>query len=288
MTRFHDRPCRLDPEQLDADIRQQVNTALAEDIGTGDITAQLIPADRQASAHILTRQDGVLCGQRWVEQVFRTLDPQVQLHWQVQDGQTMAADTVLLELSGNARTLLTGERSAMNFLQTLSAVATATAHHVQAITGLTTKLLDTRKTLPGLRSAEKYAVTCGGGHNHRIGLYDAFLIKENHIAASGSISAAVARAQQIAPGKPVEVEVENFSELDEAIAAGSDIIMLDNFSIDDMKRAVQHTGGRVALEASGGIGLHNLRAVAETGVDYISLGTLTKDISAIDLSMRLR
>jgi len=274
-------------------ILRNIRLALDEDIGLNllgdgaDITAQLIPASEVAHARVLTREPMILAGRPWVDALFAALDPSVTLTWHATDGDRLAANTVFLELHGSARSLLTGERGALNFIQTLSGVATRVAAHVALLDGLPTRLLDTRKTLPGLRIAEKYAVAIGGGQNHRLGLFDAFLIKENHILAAGSITQAVAAAHQIAPGKPVEVEVETFDELDQALAAGADIIMLDNFSNDDMRRAVQLTAGRSKLEASGNITEANLRSVAETGVDYISMGTLTKDIKAIGLSMRL-
>lgn len=273
---------------LTAEIEANVRRALAEDIGSGDITAQLIPAERLAHASVITREAAVISGSAWVDAVFRQLDPRVAVHWQVRDGERVAANQVLFTLEGPARALLSGERSALNFLQTLSAVATRCRHYADLVEGTPVRLLDTRKTLPGLRLAQKYAVTCGGCHNHRIGLFDAFLIKENHIAACGGIGAAIASAQRIAPGKPVEVEVENLEELQEALAAGADIIMLDELSLEDMRTAVRLTAGRAKLEASGGINDSTLRTIAETGVDYISLGTLTKDVKAIDLSMRLK
>ncbi|MNO63808.1 Nicotinate-nucleotide pyrophosphorylase [carboxylating] [compost metagenome] len=222
-----------------------------------------------------------------MDEVFRQLDPQVQVEWKVSDGERVSADQTLFTLHGPARSLLSGERSALNFLQLLSGTASRARYYADLVEGTGVKLLDTRKTLPGLRLAQKYAVTCGGCHNHRIGLYDAFLIKENHIAASGGIAQAIAAAHQIAPGKPVEVEVEDLEELRQALEAGADIIMLDELSLDDMRTAVQLTAGRAKLEASGGINEATLRSVAETGVDYISLGTLTKDVKALDLSMRL-
>jgi nicotinate-nucleotide pyrophosphorylase (carboxylating) len=274
-------------------ILRNIHLALDEDIGSNslgdgvDITAQLIPADAQGHARVLTREAMVLAGRPWVDALFAQLDPRVVLIWHAAEGDRLAPNTVFLELTGSARSLLTGERAALNFIQTLSGVATRVAAHVALLDGLPTRLLDTRKTLPGLRIAEKYAVAIGGGQNHRLGLFDAFLIKENHILAAGGIGLAVAAAHQIAPGKPVEVEVETFAELDQALAAGADIIMLDNFSNDDMRRAVALTAGRSKLEASGNITEINLRSVAETGVDYISMGTLTKDVKAIDLSMRL-
>lgn len=272
---------------LASEIEANVRTALREDIGSGDITAQLIPADRLAHATIITREAAVICGTAWVDAVFRQIDARVAVHWQVNDGDRVTANQPLFHLEGPARALLSGERSALNFLQTLSAVATRCRHFADLVEGTGVELLDTRKTLPGLRLAQKYAVTCGGCHNHRIGLYDAFLIKENHIAACGGIAQAVTAAHGIAPGKPVEVEVESLEELQQALQAGADIIMLDELSLDDMRSAVRLTAGRARLEASGGINADTLRRIAETGVDYISLGTLTKDIKAVDLSMRL-
>jgi nicotinate-nucleotide pyrophosphorylase (carboxylating) len=283
----------ISADLLNQTILRNITLALDEDIGSnlvpdsGDITAQLIPETEQAHARVLTREPMVLAGRPWVDALFYQLDPTVKITWLAEEGQHLTANTVFLELSGNARSLLTGERPALNFIQTLSGVATRVAAHVQLLDGLPTKLLDTRKTLPGLRIAEKYAVAIGGGQNHRLGLFDAFLIKENHIFASGGIKQAVEAAHRIAPNKPVEVEVENFEELNQALDAGADIIMLDNFSNEDMRRAVIHTAGRSKLEASGNITDINLRSVAETGVDYISMGTLTKDVKAIDLSMRL-
>ena len=273
--------------QLTDEIQANVRSALREDIGSGDITAQLIPAERQARAQLITREAAVISGCAWVDEVFRQIDPTVSLEWLVEDGQQVLANQLLLRLSGPARAILSGERAALNFLQTLSAVATRCRQYADLVSGTGVRLLDTRKTLPGLRLAQKYAVTCGGCDNHRIGLYDAFLIKENHIAACGGIAQAVAQARHIAPGKPVEVEVENLQELQQALSAGADIIMLDELSDADMREAVRLNAGRAKLEASGGINAGNLRSVAETGVDYISLGTLTKDIKAVDLSLRL-
>ncbi|WP_172143930.1 MULTISPECIES: carboxylating nicotinate-nucleotide diphosphorylase [Pseudomonas] len=272
---------------LTAEIEANVRRALTEDIGSGDITAQLIPAERLAHATVITREAAVIAGSAWVDAVFRRLDPRVAVHWQVRDGQRVSPNQALFHLEGPARALLSGERSALNFLQTLSAVATRCQHYADLVQGTAVKLLDTRKTLPGLRLAQKYAVTCGGCHNHRIGLFDAFLIKENHIAACGGIVEAVQAAHKIAPGKPVEVEVESLEELQQALDAGADIIMLDELSLDDMRQAVAITQGRAKLEASGGVNETTLRAIAETGVDYISIGTLTKDVKAVDLSMRL-
>ncbi|GAC1032111.1 carboxylating nicotinate-nucleotide diphosphorylase [Pseudomonas sp. No.21] len=272
---------------LNAEIEANVRRALTEDVGSGDITAQLIPEERLAHATIITREAAVIAGTAWVDAVFRQIDPRVAVHWQVADGDKVRPNQPLFHLEGPARALLSGERSALNFLQCLSGVATRVAHYVELVQGTQVKLLDTRKTLPGLRLAQKYAVTCGGGHNHRIGLYDAFLIKENHIAACGGIAEAITTAHRIAPGKPVEIEVESLDELNQALAAGADIVMLDELSLDDMRTAVTLTAGRAKLEASGGINDTTLRTIAETGVDYISIGTLTKDVRAVDLSMRL-
>lgn len=275
---------------LRIEIAKQVALALQEDIATGDINAQLIPETQCDTATIICREPMVVAGKAWVDEVFRQLDPNMQLDWAVKDGDAVAANQVLVTLIGNTRALLTGERTALNFLQTLSSTATVVANHVAVIAELPTKLLDTRKTLPMLRHAQKYAMLCGGGNNHRIGLYDAFLIKENHIMACGGIAQAVSQARQIA-NKPVEVEVENFDELHQAIAANADIIMLDNFTIEDTQKAVElvaSLGKPCQLEASGDISLTNLRQVAETGVDFISMGALTKHIKAIDLSMRFQ
>ncbi|MCV4339810.1 carboxylating nicotinate-nucleotide diphosphorylase [Pseudomonas capsici] len=272
---------------LTAEIEANVRRALLEDVGSGDITAQLIPQERLAKATIISRDTAVIAGTAWVDTVFRQLDPRVAVHWQVADGDRVSPNQALFHLEGPARSLLTGERSALNFLQLLSGVATRAQHYADMVSDTQVKLLDTRKTLPGLRLAQKYAVTCGGCHNHRIGLYDAFLIKENHIAACGGIAQAVTAAHKIAPGKPVEVEVESLSELKQALEAGADIIMLDELSLDDMREAVRLTAGRAKLEASGGINDDTLRVIAETGVDYISIGAMTKDVKAVDLSMRL-
>ncbi|AMA44797.1 carboxylating nicotinate-nucleotide diphosphorylase [Pseudomonas alabamensis] len=272
---------------LSAEIDANVRRALLEDVGSGDITAQLIPAERLAKATVITREACVISGTAWVDAVFRQLDPRVAVHWHVVDGQRATADQTLFHLEGPARSLLTGERSALNFLQLLSGVATHVRHYVDLVADTSVRLLDTRKTLPGLRLAQKYAVTCGGGHNHRIGLFDAFLIKENHIAASGGIAQAVAAAHRIAPGKPVEVEVESLDELSQALDAGADIIMLDELSLDDMREAVRRTAGKAKLEASGGVNETTLRNIALTGVDFVSIGAMTKDVKAVDLSMRL-
>ena len=274
-------------DKLIEEIRDAAARLLAEDLGPGDITAQLIPGDATARARVITREACVLCGVAWVDELFRRLDVTVTLRWSAADGDRLEAGQAFLELEGSARSLLTGERAALNLLQTLSATATRTRHYVDLIHDTGVRLLDTRKTLPGMRLAQKYAVTCGGGHNHRIGLWDAFLIKENHIAACGGIEAAVREARNIARDLPVEVEVETFTELDQALAAGADIVMLDNFGLDDMREAVQRNAGRATLEASGNVEEATLRAIAETGVDCISSGALTKDIKAIDLSMRI-
>ena len=273
---------------LKQDIATAVRQALSEDVGSGDITARLIPAEEQAVASVITREDCIMCGQAWVEEVFRQLDPGVQLSWKSDDGARAAANTELLVLQGNARSLLTGERTALNFLQLLSGTATTCRHYADLVEGTGVKLLDTRKTIPGLRTAQKYAVRCGGCCNHRIGLYDAYLIKENHIAACGGITEAILSARKLAPEKPIEIEVENLDDLSEALAAKPDTIMLDNFSQADMETAVQNNDNTVRLEASGGITVENLKSVAATGVDFISIGALTKDCKAIDLSMTIR
>lgn len=271
---------------LEQSIQINIQQALQEDIGTGDITALLTPEDEQATATIISREDMILAGQPWVNSLIQTYDPKIEVIWLKNDGDRVQANEAFLKLAGSARSLLTVERPVLNFIQTLSAVATKVADYVQRLNGLNTKLLDTRKTLPGLRIAQKYAVAVGGGQNHRLGLFDAFLIKENHIMAAGGIAQAIAKAHDIAPGKPVEVEVETWDELNQALNAGADIVMLDNFSTQQMRDAVQHVAGRCKLEASGNITLENLREVASTGVDYISMGALTKDIKAVDLSMR--
>ena len=271
---------------LEQAIQINIQHALQEDIGDADITALLTPEDEQATATIITRQNMVLAGQPWVNALIQAYDSSVQITWLKNDGDVVSANETLYTLKGSARSLLTVERPALNFIQTLSAVATKTAEYLKYLEGTSTKLLDTRKTLPGLRIAQKYAVAIGGGQNHRLGLFDAFLIKENHIMAAGGIAQAIAKAHQIAPNKPVEVEVETWDELNQAIEAHADIVMLDNFSQQQMINAVKHVAGRCKLEASGNITLDNLREVASTGVDYISMGVLTKDVQAIDLSMR--
>jgi nicotinate-nucleotide pyrophosphorylase (carboxylating) len=270
-----------------AQIKEQVRQALAEDIGGGDITAALISAETQGKATIITREAGVLCGTAFATEAFKQVDERCELSWLVDEGQWIDADTVLVQIEGPARALLTAERTALNFLQLLSGTATLAHHYAQRVSHTGVRLLDTRKTLPGLRLAQKYAVKCGGCHNHRIGLYDAFLIKENHILAAGSIGSAVSAARQIAPEKLVEVEVENQAELDQALAAGADRIMLDNFSLEDLRAAVIHTAGRAELEASGNVTEETLVTIAETGVDIISIGALTKHVKALDLSLRM-
>ena len=260
--------------------------AIHEDLGDGDLTANLLPEDMQSKARLITREDAVLCGTCWFDSVFRQLDKNIKIQWHAKDGEDIFANQELCTLEGPARALLTGERTAMNFVQTLSGTATTTREYARILEGTTTKLLDTRKTIPGLREAQKYAVRCGGGHNHRLGLFDGILLKENHIAASGSIARAVGAAKKSYPETPVEVEVETLDELKEAIDAGTDIIMLDNFSLIDMREAVAITNGRAKLEASGGFDIKALRETAETGVDYISVGALTKHVRALDLSMR--
>jgi len=271
---------------LKADVHANVRAALLEDVGDGDITARLIPANEQASAAIITREDAIICGLDWVNEVARQVDGSIKIDWQVADGQQAKANQVLFQAHGNARSLLTFERCALNFLQCLSGTASIAHYCASLVAGTPVKLLDTRKTIPGLRKAQKYAVACGQCYNHRIGLYDAFLIKENHIAACGGISQAIATARQQEPSKPVEVEVESMNELTQALDAGADRIMLDNFSLSDMRDAVALASGRAELEASGGITQNTLLPIAETGVDYISIGALTKDCRAIDLSMR--
>lgn len=272
---------------LPVDIDAMVRHALAEDIGGGDITARLIPADAKAHGRVIVREAAVLCGTAWFDAVFRQLDRRVQVIWQARDGERLRPNQTLCQLRGPARSLLSGERAALNFLQTLSATATQTRRYVDAIVNTDARLLDTRKTLPGLRSAQKYATACGGAQNHRMGLFDAFLIKENHILAAGGIAQAVSRAREIAPGKPVEVEVENLMELQQALDAGADTVMLDNMDLAMMREAVVLTAGRSRLEASGNVNLDTLRAIAGTGVDYISVGAITKDVQAVDLSLRL-
>jgi len=275
---------------LPSDLATQVEAALREDIGSGDVTAALVPAAQQVRGSVITRERAVLCGSPWVQETFRRLDERVQLSWQAHDGQTVSAGATLFSIRGPARAVLTGERTALNFLQLLCATATITRAYVEALAGTACRILDTRKTLPGLRSAQKYAVRCGGGDNHRMGLYDRVLIKENHIAAAGSITAAIAAARERAPGISVEVEVESLSELHEALQAHPDIILLDDFSLADLRTAVavnRERGAPAQLEASGSISLERVREIAETGVDFVSVGSLTKHVRAVDLSMRL-
>ena len=280
----------LTPELI-ANIQTAVQRALAEDIGSGDITAQLIPEGNQATAQVITREYAIICGQPWVDEVFRQLDPNIEIKWQVNDGERVEPNQVIFTLKGSARSLLTGERCALNFLQTLSGTATIANQYAKLVegTGISSskiKVLDTRKTIPGLRLAQKYAVKVGGCHNHRIGLYDAFLIKENHIAACGGIEAAVKKAKEIAPGKSVEVEVENLEELQQALDAGADIVMLDNFSNSDLKKAVEVNKGRAKLEVSGNLDAGNISGKTLTGINYLSSGSLTKHCQAIDFSMQ--
>lgn len=273
--------------KLPDDVTETVRRALAEDVGAGDLTAALIPADARAEAQVITREDAVLCGTAWFDEVFRQLDKHIRVVWLVKDGDAMRAGQAICNASGPARGLLTGERTALNFLQLLSGTATRTRQYVEAVRGTKTIVLDTRKTVPGLRRAQKYAVARGDGQNHRLGLYDAILIKENHVAAAGSITAALEAARHSAPkGISVEIEVENIGQLREALAAGADRLLLDNFSVVELKAAVTETHARAKLEASGGINLSNIRAFAETGVDYISIGDMTKTVKGVDLSMR--
>jgi nicotinate-nucleotide pyrophosphorylase (carboxylating) len=272
---------------LAAHIESNVEAALAEDIGIGDLTAQLIPAAQAARATIISREAAVLCGTAWFEACFRKLDAGVEFKWFARDGETVAAGQTLVEIGGNARALLSAERPALNFLQTLSATATATRRYVEAVRGTRAMIMDTRKTLPGLRIAQKYAVKCGGGENQRVGLYDGILIKENHIMAAGGIREALTQAANIATaGISIQIEVENPDELEQALAAGAKLILLDNFNLETLCAAVKLAGTRAELEASGGITLETVRAIAETGVHRISIGSLTKDIKAVDLSMR--
>lgn len=273
------------------DIPASVQLALREDLGgivdaNQDITALLLPDNETASARIITREAGIFCGTRWLEEVFSQLGNTTTIVWHVTDGDAITPNQTLCDITGPAKQLLTGERTALNFLQTLSGVATEVSRYVAVLQGTRTRLLDTRKTLPGLRTALKYAVSCGGGDNHRLGLSDAFLIKENHIIAAGSIKNAVEKAQSLRSDVPVEVEVESLDELQQALEAGADIIMLDNFSLDNIREAVNTTQGRALLEISGNVTLDTLRGYAETGVDYISVGALTKHVQALDLSMR--
>lgn len=278
---------RFDPPDA-AVVLADVRRALAEDLGSGDATAELLPAQALAQAYVISREAAVLCGQAWFEACFRELSPDIAITWHAADGEALAPNQRFVELSGNARALVSAERCALNFVQTLSATATVTAAHVQALAGTRTRVLDTRKTIPGLRLAQKYAVRCGGGSNHRIGLYDAILIKENHIAAAGSLTAAVQAARRSHPELLLEVEVENFAELREALQAGVDRVMLDEFSDADLSLAVAEVAGRAQIEVSGGVDLSRLRTIAASGVDFISVGALTKHVRAVDLSMRVK
>jgi nicotinate-nucleotide pyrophosphorylase (carboxylating) len=274
---------------LPDDISETVRRALAEDVGPGDLTAALIPAGTQAEAQLVTREPAILCGTAWFNEVFRQVDGRVNVAWNARDADAVHAGQILCTLRGPARALLTGERAALNFLQLLSGTATLARKYVDAVRGTRVVILDTRKTIPGLRRAQKYAVACGGGQNHRLGLYDAILIKENHIAAAGSIAAALHAAKASAPkGITVEIEVENNEQLREALEAGAGRVLLDNFSLEELKAAVREAGGRAKLEASGGINLSNIRTIAEAGVDFISIGDITKNVEAVDLSLRFR
>ncbi|MGV3345578.1 carboxylating nicotinate-nucleotide diphosphorylase [Enterobacteriaceae bacterium LUAb1] len=294
-TRRYDSTTRRDDlfARIEQDIPVSVTLALREDLGgdvdaSRDITATLLPAENRAHARVITRENGIFCGKRWAEEVFIQLGGEVDIHWQIRDGDPITANQTLFELTGPARHILTGERTALNFIQTLSGVATEVRRYVDLLAGTQTRLLDTRKTLPGLRSALKYAVLCGGGSNHRLGLSDAFLIKENHIIACGGIKQAVGKAVWLHPDVPVETEVESLDELQQALDAGTDIIMLDNFTVEQMREAVALTQGRAQLEVSGNVTEATLRRFAETGVDYISVGALTKHVRALDLSMRFQ
>jgi nicotinate-nucleotide pyrophosphorylase (carboxylating) len=273
-----------------ADLPDQVAAALREDVGAGDVTAQLVPEDQRVRGRVVTREDAILCGRPWADEIFRRLDTDIRLTWRAKDGERVAAGAVIFEIEGRARPILTGERTALNFLQLLSATATQASRFAAAIAGTGCTVIDTRKTLPGLRTAQKYAVRCGGGRNHRMGLYDMVLIKENHIAAAGSISTAIGAARRVAGGVKVEVEVESLAEFEEALRAGPDIVLLDDFSLEDLAAAValnRSRGRPVALEASGSVSLETVRAIAATGVDFVSSGGLTKNVRAVDLSMRL-
>jgi nicotinate-nucleotide pyrophosphorylase (carboxylating) len=269
---------------LPDNIQETVAIALREDVGHGDLTANLIAAGTETTATVITREAAILCGTAWFDEVFRQLDNSAQISWSVHDGESIHNGQTVCKISGIAQAILTGERTALNFLQLLSGTATATREYVEILKDCKTQILDTRKTLPGLRSAQKYAVLCGGGKNHRMGLYDAILIKENHIIAAGSITAAITTAKK--QGVPIETEVENLSELEEALAAGTDRILLDNFDLDGLRQAVAINNGRVILEASGGVDQEKIRSIAETGVDFISIGALTKHVRAIDFSMK--
>ncbi len=274
-------------EQLRVEVQRSVAASLAEDIGTGDLTARLVPASRNARGRVITREDAVLCGTAWFDAAFAALEPSASVIWHTRDGERIKPGQLLCEVDASARALLTAERTALNFVQLLSGTATLTATFVQAVAGTQAKIVDTRKTLPGLRLAQKYAVKIGGGTNHRIGLYDGILIKENHIISAGSIKAVIEQAKSFAPSNVfIEVEVEDLAQLEEALAAGAKMILLDNMDLAQMRDAVAINKGRAELEASGGVNLERVRAIAETGVDRISIGSLTKDVRAIDLSLR--
>jgi nicotinate-nucleotide pyrophosphorylase (carboxylating) len=278
----------LNDPQFIEDIKTRVTQALAEDIREGDITAMLIPEGNRATANIITREQAIICGRPWVDEVFRQLDPSVQIKWLVKEGDQAQPEQILLTLEGPARSLLTGERTALNFLQTLSGTATTAHQYAKLVEGTDIKILDTRKTIPGLRLAQKYAVTVGGCHNHRIGLYDAFLIKENHIAACGGINKAVEKAREIAPDKPVEIEVESINEFEQALAAKADIVMLDNFDTDMIKQVIKINNGQVKLEVSGNLEASNIFTKTIRGINYLSSGSLTKHCKAIDFSLRVQ
>ncbi|MFT7472842.1 MAG: nicotinate-nucleotide pyrophosphorylase (carboxylating) [Kiritimatiellia bacterium] len=273
------------PPTIPVDIAKLVTFCLQEDVGTGDITAELIPIDKTISAKIICRDNGIFCGRPWADEVFQQVDSSLTVKWNIEEGVELSPDQTLVQIAGSARSILTAERTVLNFLQTLSAVSTMSQHYASLVRHTSVKLLDTRKTLPSLRSAQKYAVRTGGCFNHRMGLFDAFLIKENHIAACGGIDAAVSKAKALYPNKPVEIEVQNLNELELAISAEADIVMLDNFECRNILKAVKLNDGRLKLEASGGIEADMLVSIAETGVDYISLGALTKNCQAIDLSL---
>lgn len=274
-------------EQLRVEIQRNVSASLAEDIGTGDLTARLIAAETEARGRVITREDAVVCGTAWFDATFAALSPTTSVLWHVRDGERVEAGQLLCEVDASARVLLTAERTALNFLQLLSGTATVTRRFVDAVAGTRAKIVDTRKTLPGLRLAQKYAVSVGGGTNHRVGLYDGILVKENHIIAAGGIRQVVEQARAIAPSNVfIEVEVENLDELRETLDAGVTMVLLDNMSLEEMREAVRITAGRAELEASGGVNLERVRAIAETGVDRISIGSLTKDVRALDLSLR--
>ncbi len=278
----------MDNQPLPADLTETVECALAEDIGTGDITAKLIAPNTQAKAQVISREQAILCGTAWFDEVFRQLDSQVEITWLVRDSEILRPNQVLCNMNGQARALLIGERTALNFLQFLSGTATQVQSYVNVISGTNACILDTRKTLPCLRTAQKYAVRCGGGTNHRMGLYDAFLIKENHIAAAGGIAQAVVAARHHAAHLPVEVEVETVEQVKDALTAEADSLLLDNFTLSQLREAVALVEGKVKLEASGGITKESIRAIAETGIDFISVGAMTKNVQAIDLSMRMQ